>query len=228
MQLGARAAHAVGCFLAAVALQVWHAAPSGPQATSWQSPAWQVRFWPQAVPSAFGFLMQWPSEDRHTPVLQSSSWLLQLTPAPGVQTPFWQLSPAVQLSLSALHPVPLAFGCLMQTPSDVRQTPSLQASARVAQSWAQMLQQAVPPEQPLLLTLPSGIVVRQNVALARFVLLAMIAPVRLASIRHEPLRLALVRLAPLQVGPAQVGAADVAAGAVEGEWKGCSPPGRTG
>jgi hypothetical protein len=51
-----------------------------------------------------------------------------------VQTPFWQLSPAVQLSLSALQLVPSAFGRLPQIPS-ARQTPSLQTSSSAEQSF---------------------------------------------------------------------------------------------
>jgi hypothetical protein len=45
-----------------------------------------------------------------TPRLHGSSSSPQVTPAPGVQTPFWQLSPSVQLSLSALQPVPSGLG----------------------------------------------------------------------------------------------------------------------
>ena len=62
-------------------------------------------------------------------------------------------------------------------------------------------QHSVPLPQPELFTEPLGMVVRQKMALARFVLLAMVAPERLALTRHDPLRFALVRLAPLRFAP---------------------------
>ena len=52
-------------------------------------------------------------------------------------------------------------------------------------------------EQPLLLVLPFGIVVRQKIAPSRLVLALIVAPVRSASTRQTLLRLALVKLAPL-------------------------------
>jgi hypothetical protein len=79
--------------------------------------------------------MHLPSEVWQTPVLHASSSPWQLTPAPAVQTPFWQLSPSVQLSLSALQLVPFAFGCLTQAPSLARQAPSLQMSPAAEQSF---------------------------------------------------------------------------------------------
>ena len=51
--------------------------------------------------------------------------------------------------------------------------------------------------QPVLLMLPLGMIVRQKMAPLRFVLAAIVAPVRSASTRQTRLRLALVKLAPL-------------------------------
>lgn len=62
-------------------------------------------------------------------------------------------------------------------------------------------QQGVLPPHPELLTEPSGIVVRQKMALYRLVALVTVAPLRLASTRQEPLRFAFVRLAPLRLAP---------------------------
>jgi hypothetical protein len=62
-------------------------------------------------------------------------------------------------------------------------------------------QHSVPRPHPLLLIEPSAIRVRQKTALARLVLLAIVAPNKSASIRHDPLRLALVRLAPRRLAP---------------------------
>ncbi|MCA9877367.1 MAG: hypothetical protein KC442_06290 [Thermomicrobiales bacterium] len=63
---------------------------------------------PHGVPFSRARLPHCPSAERQTPSLPGSSWLWQLTPAPAVHTPLWQLSPEVQLSWSALQPVPLA------------------------------------------------------------------------------------------------------------------------
>ncbi len=59
----------------------------------------------------------------------------------------------------------------------------------------------MPLPQPELLGEPSGMVVLQKMALARLVLLANVAPLKLASTRHAPLRLALVKLAPRRSAP---------------------------
>ena len=67
--------------------------------------------------------------------------------------------------------------------------------------WRQAAQNAGAPSQPLLLTDPSCMIVLQNVALARFVLFANVAPVKSEPIRHVPLRLARVKLAPRALMP---------------------------
>ena len=54
---------------------------------------------------------------------------------------------------------------------------------------------------PELLTVPSGMIVRQNVALARFVVLANVAPVKSALTRHDPLRFATDKVAPRALTP---------------------------
>ncbi len=62
-------------------------------------------------------------------------------------------------------------------------------------------QHAVPLWQPLLLTEPSGMMVRQKIALYRLVLLAKVASVKSASTRQAPLRLARVKLTPVRSAP---------------------------
>jgi hypothetical protein len=99
-----------------------HDPPSATHVT--QTPAWQVLFVPQAMPLASGSLMQAPSDVRQTPRLHASSSAVQLVPAPEVQTPFWQLSPTVQLSLSALQLVPFALAGLVHSPVAGSQTPA--------------------------------------------------------------------------------------------------------
>ena len=65
----------------------------------------------------------------------------------------------------------------------------------------QVEQHSVPLWHPESLTQPSGMVVLQKMAFARFVFFAKVAPVKSASIRQAPLRFALVKLAPMNVAP---------------------------
>jgi hypothetical protein len=102
------------------------------------TPAWQVSLWVQALPSLHAVPLgaagveHTPVAGLHTPATWQASAAEQVTEAPPVQLPAWQLSPWVQ-ALPSLHEAPLGAAGLLQAPVAGSQTPATWQASEAAQ-----------------------------------------------------------------------------------------------